>query len=41
MNPEVRDAVLEFASSILHGSDEHREWLLEAAQAFTEGREIP
>jgi hypothetical protein len=30
-----------FAIAILHGDDEHREWLLEAAREFIAGRPIP
>lgn len=33
--------VRNFARAILHGDEEHRRWLLEAAEAFVEGRELP
>lgn len=34
-------AVLNFARAILHGDDVHRQWLLEAAQAFVTGEPLP
>jgi len=33
--------VMEFAKAILHGDEEHKEWLLEAAESFIKGQEIP
>lgn len=33
--------VSEFAEAVLHGSEEHREWLMEAARAFTAGEPLP
>lgn len=33
--------VIEFARAVLHGDDEHRKWLLEAADAFVNGRPLP
>lgn len=33
--------VREFANAILHGDDEHRAWLLEAAEAFIAGTSLP
>lgn len=46
---EVREAhygnehhpVMVFAKKILHGSPEHKEWLLEAAKHFCRGERIP
>lgn len=35
------EAVREFATAILHGDDEHRAWLLEAAEAFIAGHPLP
>jgi hypothetical protein len=34
-------AVTAFAKAVLHGDDEHREWLLEAAQEWNAGRPLP
>jgi hypothetical protein len=34
-------AVRNFARAILHGSDPHRVWLLEAAEAFINGERLP
>jgi hypothetical protein len=33
--------VMQFAKAVLHGNEEHREWLLEAAQCFIEGKPLP
>jgi hypothetical protein len=33
--------VREFAQAILHGDDTHKEWLLEAAECFVDGRALP
>lgn len=33
--------IVEFAHAILHGDEEHREWLLEAAEAFNAGHALP
>ena len=30
-----------FARAALHGDDEHKEWLLEAAREFVAGRPVP
>jgi hypothetical protein len=30
-----------FARAVLHGDEEHRAWLMEAAEAFVEGRPLP
>lgn len=35
------NAVREFAKAILHGSEEHRAWLLAAAEAYIAGRPFP
>jgi hypothetical protein len=37
----IKARVAEFAQAILHGDDEHRGWLLEAADAFNEGKPLP
>lgn len=34
-------SIRNFARSILHGDDEHRKWLLEAAEAFVTGEALP
>jgi hypothetical protein len=42
--PEVRrpyEAVRRFTQAILHGDDEHRAWLIEAAEAFIAGQSMP
>lgn len=31
----------QFLEAILHGSEEHREWLTEAVQAFWDTKQIP
>lgn len=41
MTNKQKKAVLEFARLIRHGSEEHRAWLMEAAQAFVEDRDLP
>jgi hypothetical protein len=33
--------VLEFARRIRHGDEEHRAWLLDAAEAFIKGDPLP
>ena len=38
---KMKNATLQFAEAILHGSEEHRTWLLEAAQCFAKGQAIP
>ncbi len=35
------DAVGRFAREILHGDDDHRAWLLDAAERFAQGRPVP
>src|SRR3712207_4499958 len=37
----IGDAVREFAQAALHGDDEHRAWLMEAAEAFVAGKPVP
>lgn len=34
-------AVRNFARAIQHGSDDHRAWLVEAAEAFVNGERLP
>ena len=34
-------AVKNFARAILHGDEIHRQWLLDAADAFIKGRHLP
>jgi hypothetical protein len=42
IHPKQRAAhIRHFTQAILHGDDEHRAWLQEAAEAFIEGRELP
>jgi len=41
MTREARAAVERFAKAILHGNDDHRDWLLEAASAFNAGIPLP
>lgn len=42
IHPKARAAhIRNFTKAILHGDDEHRAWLQEAAEAFIEGRELP
>ncbi len=38
---EKAEAVLSFAKAVLHGDGVHKAWLLEAAQAWTEGKPLP
>lgn len=38
---DTRAAVRAFARAVLHGDNDHQEWLLEAADAFLERRELP
>jgi hypothetical protein len=38
LSPKQAKAVREFAQAVLHGDDEHRAWLMEAADAFIAGR---
>lgn len=38
---EWQEKVREFARAILHGDDEHRAWLLEAAEEFVIGNPPP
>ncbi len=35
------EAVRGFAKAVLHGDDVHREWLLEAAEAYATGQPLP
>lgn len=35
------DPVRVFAKAVLHGDDEHKAWLLEAAEAFIAGKPLP
>jgi len=35
------EPVLDFAEAIMHGSEEHRSWLLTAAMDFIEGKPVP
>ncbi len=35
------DAIFEFTGLILHGDVAHRNWLVEAAEAYVEGKELP
>lgn len=37
----VKLAIREFANAILHGDDEHRQWLLDAAECFIAGEVMP
>jgi len=41
LHPAATQAVSDFAEAILHGSDEHRQWLRNAAKAFIAGNPIP
>ena len=38
---ERRSAVLAFAEAVLHGDEEHRIWLMEAAECWVAGRDLP
>lgn len=33
--------VIKFALAVLHGDDEHKAWLLEAARAFVDRKPLP
>jgi hypothetical protein len=35
------EPVRAFAKAVLHGDDEHKAWLLEAAEAFIDGKPLP
>lgn len=35
------EEIKDFATAILHGDQVHREWLMEAADAYENGRELP
>lgn len=37
----AQSAVLAFAKAILHGDEEHRSWLMEAAYCFVNGKPMP
>lgn len=37
----MSDDVRKFARAILHGDEVHKEWLLEAAEAFIAGEPLP
>jgi hypothetical protein len=37
----ARDYVLQFAESILHGDESHKQWLIAEAKAFIEKQELP
>lgn len=37
----IERAVLKFAEAALHGDDEHRAWLMAAAEAFVKGQPLP
>lgn len=41
MTPALAAAIRAFAYAILHGDDEHRAWLIEAAEAFIVNDPIP
>jgi hypothetical protein len=38
---EWQTAVRNFAKAILHGDQDHQEWLMEAAEAFVNGDRLP
>jgi hypothetical protein len=38
---DTAQIIRKFARSILHGDDDHRAWLLEAAECFIEGKAMP
>lgn len=40
-DPEPEHPVRQFAKTILHGNQEHQEWLLEAAECFIRGEAMP
>lgn len=35
------DKVVEFATAVLHGDEEHKKWLLSAAASFVDGKPFP
>lgn len=39
--PTEARGVIAFCEAILHGDEDHRRWLREAAQCFAEGRPLP
>lgn len=39
--PRRAGAILEFTNLILHGDEEHRRWLMEAANAYLDGKPMP
>lgn len=41
MNSDAERMVLRFSELILHGDEEHREWLRLAARAFVDGVAVP
>lgn len=41
MREAAANDIRTFATAILHGDDEHRAWLLEAAEAFVSGNPLP
>lgn len=41
VNSPVNNPVRDFAKAILHGDQNHRAWLLEAAEAFINGEPVP
>lgn len=41
VDDNARSAVRFFAKSIVHGDATHRAWLLEAAENFVNGKELP
>src|SRR3954468_18360273 len=38
---DAADSVRRFARAILHGDEDHRAWLIEAAEAFIAGKQMP
>jgi len=41
MTEDEKSRVEDFAEAILHGDEQHRAWLLEAAEAFNTGEPLP
>jgi len=41
MDEEAAQLIRSFARAILHGDEVHRAWLVEAAEAFIEGKPMP
>lgn len=41
MTEDEKNRVNDFAEAILHGDEHHRNWLLAAAEAFTEDKPLP